>query len=47
MLGAVAGGVVHKSVLNYAQKKGLYVLIQTGDAVAIANMDRSFEARVW
>ncbi|MCL2010780.1 MAG: hypothetical protein FWG71_09605 [Synergistaceae bacterium] len=47
LVGAVAGGVVPESVLNYAQKKGLYVLVQTGDAVAIAAMPSGLKAREW
>ena len=47
LVGAVAGGVVPESVLNYAHKKGLYVLVQTGDAVAVADMPQSFKAREW
>ena len=47
LIGAVAGGVVPESVLKYAQKKGLYVVLQTGDSVAIANAPQGFKAREW
>ena len=47
LVGAVAGGIVPESVLNCAQKKGFYVLVQTGDAVAIADMPHGFKAREW
>ena len=47
LVGAIAGGVVPESVLNYAHKKGLYVLVQTGDAAAVADMPRGFKAREW
>jgi len=47
LLGAVAGGVVPENVLKYAQKKGLYVVLQTGDSVAIADAPQGFIAREW
>ena len=47
LLGAVAGGVVAGNVLKYAQKKGLYVVIQTGDAIAFADMPQGFKPREW
>ena len=47
LVGAVAGGYVNDSVLKYAQKQGLYVIIQTGDAVAIADLPPDFKAREW
>ena len=47
LLGAVAGGVVPENVLKYAQKKGLYVVFQTGDSVAIADAPQGFKAREW
>jgi hypothetical protein len=36
LVGAVAGMVVSGKVREYAQKKGLYVLVQSGDSVALA-----------
>ncbi|MCL2322590.1 MAG: hypothetical protein FWC47_10880 [Oscillospiraceae bacterium] len=47
LLGAVAGENVSEDVLNYAQKKGFYVIVQTGDSVAIAQMPQGFKARKW
>ena len=47
VLGAVAGGVVPKNVLEYAQKKGLYVLVQNGESVEIAALPANFEPREW
>ena len=47
LVGAVAGGVVSENVLKYAQKQGLYVIIQTGDSVAIADIPPDFKAREW
>ena len=35
LVGAVAGEIVGENVLNYAHRKGLYVLTQTGDSVAV------------
>ena len=47
LMGAVAGGIVSGGVQNYAHKKGLFVIVQTGDSVAIAAMPQGFKAREW
>ena len=47
LMGAVAGEIVPDNVLNYAQKKGLYVLKQTGDSVGVATAPQNFTAKVW
>jgi len=47
LLGAVAGGIVPDNVLRYAQKKGLYVVVQAGDAITIADMPHGFKPREW
>jgi len=47
IVGAVAGGIVQENVLRYAQKKGLYVVVQSGEASTIANMPQDFKAREW
>jgi hypothetical protein len=47
IIGAGAGGVVSKDVLRYAQKNGLFVIVQSGDSSAIADMPKGFKARVW
>ena len=47
LLGAVAGGVVNENVMKYAYRKGLYVVVQNGDAVAIADMPHGFKPREW
>jgi len=47
LIGAVAGVAVSDHVLKYAHKKGLYVVIQTGDAVALAEMPHGFKATEW
>lgn len=47
LLGAVAGGIVPENVLKYAQGKGLFVIMQNGDAVSIAEAPQGFKAREW
>ena len=47
LIGAVAGGIVNKSVLSYAQGKGLYVITQRGDNAVVADMPRGFKPREW
>ena len=47
VLGAVAGGAVPQNVLEYAQKKGLYVLVQNGESVEIADMPANFKPKEW
>jgi hypothetical protein len=47
LIGAVAGGSVPENVLRYAQKKGLFVIVQTGDSIDVADMPETFKAREW
>ncbi|MDR0639490.1 MAG: hypothetical protein LBG27_11425 [Spirochaetaceae bacterium] len=47
LVGAVAGMVVEDGVRRYAQDKGLYVLVQSGESVKIAEMEETFQAREW
>ena len=47
ILGAVAGGNVPENVLKYAQRKGLFVIVQTGNSLTIADMPPGFKAREW
>jgi RNA processing factor Prp31 len=47
IIGAVAGGIVPESVLRYAQKKGLFVIVQSGDSSTIAKMPKGFKERTW
>ena len=47
LVGAVAGMVVEDGVREYAQEKGLYVLVQSGESVKIAEMEETFQAREW
>lgn len=46
IIGAVAGMIVPKNVLEYAFKKGLFVFIPTGETVKIAN-ENSFKYKTW
>ncbi len=46
LLGAVAGMVVPDQVGRYADRKGLFVLAQSGQAIEIRN-DASFQPKTW
>ena len=47
LLGAVAGGIVSDHVLNYSHSKGLFVIVQSGDSVTIADTPEGFKPREW
>ncbi|MDR3147516.1 MAG: hypothetical protein LBU00_03955 [Treponema sp.] len=47
LVGAVAGMVVSDNVRKYAQERGLYVLVQSGDSVAVADVPEDFKAQEW
>ncbi|MDR0476034.1 MAG: hypothetical protein LBH43_20505 [Treponema sp.] len=47
IVGAVAGAIVSGEVCEYAQYNGLYVLVQSGESIAVADMPEGFEARKW
>jgi hypothetical protein len=47
LVGAVAGMVVAGKVREYAQRKGLYVLVQSGDSVTVAEASGAFKVREW
>jgi hypothetical protein len=47
LVGAVAGMVVAENVRDYAQKKGLYVLVQSGDSIAVAEEPKNFKPMQW
>ena len=47
IVGAVAGGIIIEDALEYAQSNGLYVIVQTGDAVTIADAPEGFKAQEW
>ena len=44
--GAAAGAIMGKAVKDYAVKKGLYVIEQTGDTVRI-DIPQGFKVREW
>jgi hypothetical protein len=46
LVGAVAGAVAPDNVRKYALKKGLYVLVQSGDSIAVLEAP-GFKAREW
>jgi hypothetical protein len=46
-IGAVAGAVVSREVANFAQKKGMYVIVQSGEAVEIVTPPEGFQAKDW
>ncbi|GHT73593.1 hypothetical protein FACS1894124_2210 [Spirochaetia bacterium] len=45
--GAIAGAVFSKSVKNYAIKKGLFVIEQSGDTMRIETLDGQFKPKKW
>ncbi|MDR1257299.1 MAG: hypothetical protein LBJ86_06090 [Spirochaetaceae bacterium] len=47
IVGAVAGAIVPDNVRVYAQKKGLYVMVPSGKAVAVADMPPGFTPQKW
>jgi hypothetical protein len=38
---------VAEEVKNYAHRKGLYVLVQSGDSVTVADAPENFKAQEW
>ena len=46
-IGAVAGAVADQNVIDFAQKKGFYVIVQSGVAVEIVPMPEDFRAKEW
>ena len=47
VLGAVAGGVVHDNLLKYAHNRGLFVLVQNGESISIAEPPEGFAPAIW
>ena len=47
LVGAVAGVTVPENVLKYAQKKGLFVIVQTGDSIDVAPAPDGFKPHEW
>ena len=44
--GAIAGAIMNDAVRDYAHRKGLYVIVQTGDTVKI-DIPEDFKPREW
>ncbi|MDR1107294.1 MAG: hypothetical protein LBL44_13140, partial [Treponema sp.] len=47
LVGAVAAMVAPEDVRKYALKKGLYVLVQSGNTVILAEPPEGFKVREW
>jgi hypothetical protein len=47
LVGAVAGGIAPDNVVTYAQKKGLYVVVWSGDSATVAEASPTFKTREW
>jgi len=47
ILGAVAGAVVSDDVIKFAHRQGLYVIVQSGEAVEIIASPEGFVAKEW
>ena len=45
--GAVAGGVVDEKAMKFAHENGLFVIVQSGDAVDIVSTPEGFQAKHW
>ena len=46
-IGAVASAVADQNVIDFAQKKGFYVIVQSGVAVEIVPTPENFRAKEW
>jgi len=47
IMGAVAGAVVSDNVIKFAHRQGLYVIVQSGEAVEIIASPEGFVAKEW
>jgi hypothetical protein len=47
IMGAVAAAVVSDDVIKFAHRKGLYVIVQSGEAVEIIASPEGFVAKEW
>jgi hypothetical protein len=47
VVGTVAGGIAPENVIRYAQKKGLYVVVQSGQSVELSEAPTTFKAAEW
>ena len=45
--GAVAGAVAEKEAIDFAHQNGLYVIVQSGEAVEIVPTPEGFQAKEW
>ena len=46
-VGAVAGAVVEGEAMEFAHENGMYVIVQSGEAVEIVQTPEGFKAREW
>jgi hypothetical protein len=46
-IGAVAGAVIDGDAMEFAYKNGLYVIVQSGEAVEILPTPEGFQAKEW
>jgi hypothetical protein len=46
-IGALACAIVAENVVKFAQKKGLYVIVQLGNTVKIVDSPEGFKAKEW
>jgi len=46
-IGAVAGALVSKETAKFAQDNGMYVIVQSGDAIEIVASPEGFRAKEW
>jgi hypothetical protein len=47
ILGAIAGAVFSDSVIKFVHKQGMYVIVQSGEAVEIVTPPKGFKAKEW
>ena len=47
IIGAVAGAVVSDDVIKFAHRQGMYVIVQSGEAVEIVASPEGFKAAEW
>jgi len=46
-IGAVAGAIVEDEAMKFAHENGLYVIVQSGEAVEIVSTPEGFKAKEW
>ena len=46
-IGAVAGAVVKDEAMDFAHENGMYVIVQSGEAVEIVPVPEGFQAKEW